>query len=76
MFCGIAVQTETEYAKIEIMKDPLLFNKLSKEGIIYFLKKNSEEKFHWKTNWYYESIVNNKKPESSIFVRLLVILIY
>src|SRR5665647_1770952 len=44
MFCGIAIQTETEYAKIEIMKDPLLFNKLSKEGIIYFLKKNSEEK--------------------------------
>ncbi|MDP4282847.1 MAG: hypothetical protein Q8891_00355 [Bacteroidota bacterium] len=44
IFCGIAIQTETEYAKIEIMKDPLFFNKLSKEGIIYFLKKNSEEK--------------------------------
>ena len=44
MFCGIAIQTETEYAKMEIMKDPLLFNKLSREEIIYFLKKNAEEK--------------------------------
>jgi tetratricopeptide (TPR) repeat protein len=44
IFCGIAIQTETEFAKLEIMKDPSLFDKLSKEEIIYFLKKNSEEK--------------------------------
>ncbi len=44
IFCGIAIQTETEYAKIEIMKDPLLFNKLSREESIYFLKKNADEK--------------------------------
>jgi len=39
-----AINTEDEYAKVEILKNSELFNSLSQKGIIYFMKKNAEKK--------------------------------
>jgi CheY-like chemotaxis protein len=40
-FYSCAVGYEDQYAKIEVLKDADLFNKLSKQRIIYFMKKIS-----------------------------------
>lgn len=41
---SLAVGYEEEFAKVAILKDPDLFNKLSQSGIIFFMRKTEENK--------------------------------
>lgn len=44
IFYQFAVGLEEEYAKIEVVKNSDIFNRLSQSGIIYFMKKNDNLK--------------------------------